>query len=319
MHHRNIGNSGLRVSSVGLGCNNFGHTVDASTSREVIHCALDQGVTLFDTAPIYGERWGASERILGEALGSRRKDAVIVTKFGLTGAAGGRDSSRSAVLAGVEESLQRLGTDYIDLFMLHWPDPSTPMQETLRTLDDVIRSGKVRYIGCCNLPAWRVVEAAWLSKTDRLHPFIVTQDEYSLAQRNAENGLLPAIREYGMGLMPYAPLANGLLTGKYTSASGAPDGSRLGINLWNTGDRYLTESSLEQAGRLERFAQERGHTLLELAISWLLAQPSVCSVIAGATRPEQVRQNCTAGNWQLDREELEEIDGICRNDTARTG
>lgn len=312
MNIRNIGQSGLRVSSLGLGCNNFGHRADAATSQAIVHRALDLGITLFDTAPIYGKQWGASEQILGESLGPRRKDVVIVTKFGLTPGGGSPDTSRSAVIRGVQQSLQRLGTDYIDLFLLHWPDPTTPMEETLRALEDVIRAGQVRYIGCCNLPAWRVVEAKWLSRSAGLNEFILTQDEYSLAHRGAEGSLLPALREYDMGFMPYSPLANGLLTGKYSRKSAAPADSRLGINLWNMGDRYLTRQKLELAEALARFAGDHGHSLLELAVSWLLAQTSVCSVIAGATRVEQLEQNAGADGWRLTAEVLEQVDRICR-------
>ena len=315
MNTRNIGRSGLRVSAIGLGCNNFGHTVEAATSRDIIHRALDLGITLFDTAPIYGAEWGASERILGEALGSRRRDVAIVTKFGLT-PGGGPDTSRSAVIDGIEQSLRRLGTDYVDLFLLHWPDESTPMEETLRALDDVVRSGKARYTGCCNLPAWRVVEAKWLARSAGLNEFIVAQDEYSLAHRGPERGLLPALREYAMGLMPYAPLANGLLTGKFSRGEAAAGDSRLKRNQWNTGDRYLTARKLDLAARLERMAAERGRSLLELAVSWLLAQPAVCSVIAGATRLEQLEGNAGAGGWALTPEELEQVDRICRDADA---
>lgn len=318
MDKRNVGKSGLRVSSIGLGCNNFGWLIDAASSKQIIRNALDLGVSLFDTAPVYGKEWGASETILGSALGEHRKDVIIVSKFGLSQDKSGRNTSRAAVVEGIEASLRRLGTDYIDLFMLHWPDHTTPMQETLRALDDVISSGKARYIGCCNLPAWRVVESRWLSTTGDLHEFIVTQDEYSLAHRAAERSLLPALDEYGMGLMPYAPLANGLLTGKYSSHTAHPTDSRLGNNVWNTGDRYLTQGKLALAEQLNGFAQERGHTLLELAVSWLLARPAVCSVIAGATRPQHVQQNSAAGAWQLSRDELDRIDQICR-DTGNMG
>lgn len=311
MHTRHIGKSGLKVSSIGLGCNNFGLTIDAEQSRQLVHYALDAGVTLFDTAPIYGKEWGLSETILGDSLGARRQDAVIVTKFGMTRAMTVRDTSRGAMLKDIEESLTRLKTDYIDVYMLHWPDPATPMEETLRALDDIIRSGKARYIGCCNLPAWQVVEAKWLSKTDKLHEFIVTQDEYSLINQSAKQKLLPALEQYGMGLMPYTPLANGLLSGKYTQENQAIGETRLSKNLWNMGDRYLTDANLQRAQRLTDFAAERDRSLLELAVSWLLAQPAVCSVIAGTTKLEQLQMNIEAGNWVLTAEEMQLIDAIC--------
>ena len=313
MDKRRVGKSGLSVSAIGLGCNNFGLTIDAAASKTIIHRALDLGVTLFDTAPIYGSEWGASESILNDSLGSRRKDAVLVTKFGVSPGGIGRDNSRSTVIDSLDESLQRLGTDYIDLYMLHWPDDATPTQETLRALDDVVTSGKVRYIGCCNLAAWRVVQSVWTSRSNHLHEYVVTQDEYSLAQRAAEQDLLPALQAHDMGLMPYAPLANGLLTGKYSAAAKAPAGSRLGTNLWNTGDRYLTAEKLALVGKLSQFAERHGHSLLELAVSWLLAQPAVCSVISGARTLEQLEQNTAAGNWKLTADELDQIDEICRD------
>lgn len=310
MHTRNIGKSGLKVSSIGLGCNNFGLTLDGDVSQTIIHRALDLGVTLFDTAPVYGQEWGLSEKILGESLGARRQDAVIVTKFGMTPAMTVRDTSRKAILKDVEDSLIRLNTDYIDLYMLHWPDVDTPMEETLKALDDIIRSGKVRYIGCCNLPAWQVVEAKWLSKTDKLHDFIVTQDEYSLINQSTKQKLMPALEQYGMGLMPYTPLANGLLTGKYTGDA-KPGDTRLSKNLWNMGDRYLTEKNLQLAEKLTAFAKERDRTLLELSIAWLLTQPVVCSVIAGVTKSEQLEMNAQASDWVLSQEEMNKLDIIC--------
>jgi len=312
MHQRIVGNSGLRVSSIGLGCNNFGLTIDAVASKQIIHRALDLGITLFDTAPVYGEQWGASERILGDALDARRKDVVIVTKFGMNQDFSlGPNTSRRKILNDIEESLQRLGTDYIDLYMLHWPDAKTPMQETLRALDDIIKSGKARYIGCCNLPAWKIVDARWISKTEQLHDYIVSQDEYSLVNRAAEKHLLPALDHQGMSLMPYSPLANGLLTGRYSSNTKVPEDSRLGKNLWNLGNRFLTPAKLKLVDTLNEFAQQHGHTLLELATSWLLANSRVCSVIAGATKVEHVEKNASAGTWTLSPEHLSQIDKIC--------
>jgi len=310
MHIRNIGKSGLRVSSIGLGCNNFGMTVDAQQSKSIISAALDAGVTLFDTAPIYGAKWGLSESILGEALGAKRQQVTIVTKFGIMPTFVDRDTSRATILKDVETSLGRLKTDYIDLYMLHWPDVTTPMEETLRALDDLITAGKVRYIGCCNLPAWQVVEAKWIAQTGHLHEFIVSQDEYSLASSRAKETLIPALEKYGAGLMPYSPLANGLLTGKYTSDF-QPADSRLTKNLWNMGDRYLTEEKLRLAQRLSDYAANHGHSLLQLAVSWLLAQPVVCSVIAGATKLEQLQTNVASGEWQLSAQQMADIEVIC--------
>lgn len=314
MEKRNVGKSGLKVSAVGLGCNNFGWLIDADLSEKIIHKAVDLGVTLFDTAPVYGVTGGESEQILGKALGARRKDVTILTKFGMTLDRTGRtDTSRGAVLREIDASLQRLGTDYVDIYMLHWPDWSTPMEETLRALDDIVSSGKARYIGCSNLPAWRIVEAKWLSKTDKLHSFIVSQNEYSLAQRDADTTLLPALKEYGVGFMGYSPLANGLLTGKFAAGQAAPADSRLGKNMWGLSKRYLTEPMLQLADNLGRFAAERGHSLIDLAISWQLSNPLICSVIAGASKLEQLDMNVAAGNgWRLTPEELSEVDKICK-------
>ncbi|WP_033291518.1 aldo/keto reductase [Amycolatopsis jejuensis] len=314
MELRNVGRSGLRVSAVGLGCNNFGHSLDQAESSKVINVALDLGVTVFDTAPVYGASYGASEEVLGRGLGRRRDEAVVVTKFGVPAdRANGFNTSRAAVLREIEASLTRLGTDHVDLYLLHWPDWTTPVEETLRALDDIVTSGKARYLGACNLSSWRFVEAHWIARTRRLHEFLVAQNEYSLAQRTADTDLLPALEEYGAALMPYAPLANGLLTGKYSTASAAPRDSRLGRNLWKTGDRHLTSGSLHLADALARFAAERGHTLLELAMSWLLSNPHVCTVIGGATNPGQVEANVSAGRgWRLDAEEFAEVDRICR-------
>lgn len=315
MEQRNVGKSGLRVSSVGLGCNNFGWLIDADISEKIIHKALDLGVTLFDTAPVYGANGGESEQILGKALGARRQDAVVLTKFGMTLDRSGRtNTSRAALLKEIEASLKRLDTDYIDIYMLHWPDWKTPLDETLRALDDIVTSGKARYIGCSNIPAWRLIEAQWISKTDRLHKFIVSQNEYSLAQRDVENSLFPALQEYGVGFMGYSPLANGLLTGKFKTGVEAPKDTRLGQNMWGTGKRYLADNMLKLADELNRFAGERGHTLIELAIAWQLSNPLICSVIGGASKPEQMEINIAAGNcgWRLTPEELTAVDKICR-------
>jgi aryl-alcohol dehydrogenase-like predicted oxidoreductase len=314
MEQRNVGNSGLRVSAVGLGCNNFGWQIDADISVKIIHKALDLGVTLFDTAPVYGVNGGESEQILGKALGARRSDVMVLTKFGMMLDRTGRtNTSRAALMKEIDASLKRLNSDYIDIYMLHWPDWKTPLEETLRALDDIIGSGKARYIGCSNIPAWRLVEAQWISKTERLHKFIVSQNEYSLVQRDAENNLFPALEEYGVGFMGYSPLANGLLTGKFKAGVEAPKDTRLGQNLWGTGKRYLSDKMLKLADDLNRFASERGHTLIELAIAWQLSNPLVCSVIGGASKPEQLEANVAAGNcgWNLSADELAEVNRIC--------
>lgn len=311
MEIRNLGQSGLRVSAIGLGCNNFGGRIDKDASRRVIHKALDLGITLFDTADTYGER-GGSEAEMGEILGDDRKRIVLATKFGNpmddTGEKSG--GSRRYIMEAVEASLRRLRTDWIDLYQIHFPDPRTPIEETLRALDDLVRQGKVRYIGCSNFPAWQAVEAHWIARTHNLDGFVSCQNEYSLLVRDGvEPQLRAAMLKYGLGLLPYFPLGSGLLTGKYRRNATLPQGTRF-ARIQRLADRYLTDANWERAEKLGDFAEARGHSLLELAFSWLLAQPCVASVIAGATRPEQLEQNIKAGGWRLGDEELAEIDRI---------
>lgn len=308
MQLRRLGNSGLRVSVVGLGCNNFGARIDLEASRTVVDKALDLGITLFDTADIYGNH-GGSETILGEILGSRRHGIVLATKFGMAMNAGGtlKGASRRYIMGAVEGSLRRLRTDYIDLYQLHEPDPLTPIEETLRALDDLVRQGKVRYIGCSNLPAWQVADAQWTARSLGLNAFISCQDEYSLLKREIERELVPAITAHGLGLLPYFPLASGLLTGKYRRGEPAPAGTRMAA--WSRlVQSYATDANFDRIERLDAFSRERGHTLLELAFSWLLARPQVASVIAGATRPEQVEQNVQSAAWTLSPDDLAEVD-----------
>jgi len=310
MKIRNLGRSGLQVSLVGLGCNNFGGRLDLAATRKVVHRALDLGITLFDTADIYGER-GRSEEYLGESLGDRRKDIVLATKFGMAMDDAGvrKGASRRYILSAVEASLKRLKTDWIDLYQLHQPDPLTPIEETLRALDDLVRQGKVRYVGCSNLPAWQVVEALWTAKHAGLDRFVCCQDEYSLVVREPERELIPMMERHGLGLLPYFPLASGLLTGKYQRNASMPAGARL-TGTKRLADRYLTEANWRIVERLEDFCARRGRTLLELAFSWLAARPTVASVIAGATRPEQVEANIRAVEWNLTPEDLAEIDRL---------
>ena len=309
MEIRNVGKSGLRVSAVGLGCNNFGR-LDIESSRKVVHRALDLGITLFDTADIYGNK-GGSEEQLGEILGARRKDIVLATKFGMAMSDTQQGASRRYILQAVEDSLRRLKTDWIDLYQLHQPDPLTPIEETLRTLDDLIRAGKVRYAGCSNLKAWQVSDAHWTAKTQGFNRFISAQDEYSMLVRDAERELIPALEAKGMGLLPYFPLASGMLTGKYRHGGELPAGTRMALMKRFT-DRYMTEENWAIVDRLQAFCDARGHTLLELAFSWLLSRPSLASVIAGATKPEQVEMNAKAADWQLSAHDLAEIDKITR-------
>ena len=315
MEIRNLGRSGLRVSTIGLGCNNFGGRIGLEASRKVVDAAIDHGITLFDTADVYGEK-GGSETVLGELLGHRRKDIVLASKFAMPmdlnakeGAETLKGASRRYIVSAVEASLKRLKTDWIDLYQQHRPDPLTPIEETLRTLEDLTRAGKIRYYGCSNLPAWQVVEAAWTARTHNLSGFVSCQDEVSLVVRHHEQDLMPAMREYGLGLLPYFPLASGLLTGKYKRNVPMPEDARL-TKTARLADRYLTDKNWAIAEKLEDFATARGHTILELAFSWLLSRAPVSSVIAGATRPEQIAANVKAGSWKLTPEDLAEIDEI---------
>ena len=311
MEQRNLGRSGLLVSVVGLGCNNFGGRIDFEATKTVVHKALDLGITFFDEADTYGDPRGSSETCLGQILGDRRKDIVLATKFARPMDAAGRfqGASRRYIMAEVEASLRRLKTDWIDLYQQHQPDPLTPIEETMRALDDLVWQGKVRYIGCSTLPAWQVVEAQWTSKHLGLHHFISCQEEYSLLARDLDREMMPALEAYGLGLIPFRPLADGLLTGKYRRGMAPPPGSRL-ATMARAAARNLTDENWSMVERLARFAAERGHTLLELAFSWLVRRPAVASVIAGATKPEQVEQNVRATAWALTPQEMQEIDAL---------
>jgi len=309
MTHRKLGRSGLSVSVVGLGCNNFGVRTGLEASRSIINKALDLGVTLFDTADIYGDR-GGSESILGEVLGKRRNDVVLATKFGMAMDQDGKHqgASRSYIVTAVEASLKRLKTDWIDLYQLHTADEETPLEETVRALDDLIHQGKVRYVGCSNLPAWQVSNSHWIAKSLGLNGFVSCQDEYSLLVRDVEKELLPAIQAYGMGLLPYFPLASGLLTGKYERQK-MPKGARL-TTTPRLADRYINDKSWGIVEALQPFAFANGRTVLELSLGWLASKPQVSSVIAGATSPEQVEQNVSALRRPLTKEEITGIDQI---------
>jgi len=311
VEQRRLGRSGLLVSVVGLGCNNFGGRIDFEATKKVVHKALDLGITFFDEADTYGDPRGNSETFLGQILGDRRKDIVLATKFARPMDPDGRlqGASRRYIMAEVEASLRRLKTDWIDLYQQHQPDPLTPIEETLRALDDLVRQGKVRYIGCSTLPAWQVVEARWTSKHLGLNHFISCQEEYSLLARDLDRDMMPMLEAYGLGLIPFRPLADGLLTGKYRRGAPPPAGTRLGT-MARAAERNLTEENWAIVDRLTGFAAERGHTLLELAFSWLARRPAVASVIAGATRPEQVEENVRAVGWVLTETETREIDRL---------
>jgi aryl-alcohol dehydrogenase-like predicted oxidoreductase len=310
--HRSVGRSGLRVSQVGLGCTNLGQRIDFAAAQAVVHKALDLGITLFDTADTYRIATAGSEEYLGQILGARRKDIVLATKFGNKMDAEGtkRGASRRYVMSAVEDSLRRLGTDWIDLLQVHRPDPLTPIEETLRALDDLIRQGKVRYIGCSNFAAWQVVEALWTSRQCGLAPFVSCQDEYSLLMRRPQQAQIPMMQAYGIGLLPYYPLASGLLTGKYRRNAPLPADARLVVHVGRYGSRFINDTNWPVVEALEDFATQRGRTLLELAFGWLAAQPVVSSVIAGATRPEQVAANVRAVDWELSEEDLQSIDRV---------
>ena len=312
MEYNTLGHSGLQVSEVGLGCMNFGMVNDKAESAEIVHKAIDLGVNLFDTADVYGER-GKSEEWLGSALGARRPEVVIATKF-----AGPMSSerfdmeggSRRYIMQAVEASLQRLGTDYIDLYQMHRTDEKTPIEETLRALDDLVKQGKVRYIGCSNYAAWQLTEAAWTSGSCNLNGFISAQNRYSLLTRELEKEVVPACDNYGLGILPYFPLESGLLTGKYRKGEPPPEGTRLAKWASFGASAFASEEKLDKVEALNELCARHDHSLLEMAMGWLASRPAVSSVIAGATSCEQLEQNVKAGQWRGSEPELAEIDEI---------
>jgi aryl-alcohol dehydrogenase-like predicted oxidoreductase len=302
---RQLGESGLTVSTVGLGCNAFGARIDADQTSAVVSAALDAGVTLFDTADIYGSRAGESEELLGKALGDRREDVVLATKFGMDmrGANGpdwGVRGSRRYIRKAVEASLRRLGTDWIDLYQMHEPDPATPIEETLAALDELVSEGKVRYVGSSNFAGWQVLDADWTARSSGLERFVSAQNKYSLYDRSAEAELVPACEQVGVGILPFFPLEYGLLTGKYRRGAAAPEGSRL-----ESQSQRLEGADFDRIEALQHYAEKRGLSMLQVAIGGLAAQPAVASVIAGATKPEQVRANVEAGAWQPTVDDVE--------------
>jgi aryl-alcohol dehydrogenase-like predicted oxidoreductase len=310
MTHRQLGRSGLAVSVVGLGCNNFGGRIDEARTRDVVEAAVDAGITLFDTADVYGGEPGQSETLLGRALGPRRAEVVVATKFGsdMRGANGpdwGVRGSRRYIRLAVEASLRRLGTDWIDLYQMHRPDPATPIDETLGALDELVVEGKVRYVGSSNFAGWQVVDADWTARSGGLTPFISAQNEYSLLDRGIEAEVLPACERVGVGILPYFPLASGLLSGKYRRGADAPAGTRLAGR-----PERLAAADFDRIEAIGAYAQERGVGILDVAIGGLAAQPAVASVIAGATSAEQVRANVAAGQWRPSAEDLAALDAV---------
>jgi len=307
---RRLGHSGLKVSEVGLGCNNFGGRVDEAGTREVVAAAIDQGITLFDTADVYGKT--RSEQFLGAALAGRRQDVVIATKFGMpiSDLAHQRGASRRWIMSAVEGSLRRLDTDYIDLYQLHFPDVDTPIEETLRTLDDLVSHGKVRYIGCSNFASGQIEEADRAARNAGYVRFVTAQNHYSLLDRHIEPEIVPACDRLGLSVLPYFPLASGMLTGKYRRGEPPPSDSRL-ANIGRRAEAALSEHNFDLVEAFTDFAKARGHSILDLAFGFLLTRPSVGSVIAGATSPAQVESNVAAGKaWRLSAAELAEVDGI---------
>lgn len=308
MRFGSVGDSGLRVSVAGLGCNAFGIRIDADQTQAVVDAAIDNGITFFDTADAYGD--GASEELLGRALGARRSDVVVATKFGMGKhdfEHWGAHGSRRYVRRAVEASLRRLGTDYIDLYQLHRPDPITPIEETLQAMSELVAEGKVLYLGSSNMSAWQVTHADWVARSGGLQRFVSAQNEYSIYNRVAEVELVPACESAGVGILPYFPLAYGLLTGKYHRGQAAPEGSRLALP--NQVSR-LAGVNWDRVEALEAYAAERSVSLLALAIGGLIAQPAVASVISGATRPEQVAANVQAALWEPSATDLAGLDEL---------
>jgi aryl-alcohol dehydrogenase-like predicted oxidoreductase len=302
MEHRSIGS--LRVSVVGLGCNNFGMRIDETASIRVVHAALDAGVNFFDTADIYGST--ASEQFLGRALKGRRDRAIVATKFGMAVDERRKGARPEYIQQACEDSLQRLGAGHIDLYQLHQPDPTVPIADTLGALDDLVKAGKVKEIGCSNFSAEQLDEAEQAVRPGAAR-FVSVQNEYSMLHREPEASVLPACQRLGLAFLPYFPLASGLLTGKYERGKAAPKDSRLSLS-WTS--RFTSDRNVRIADALKEFAAERGHTLLDLAMSWLASRPQVASVIAGATSPAQVKANAAAMNWPLDPSALKEIDRL---------
>lgn len=315
MDYRPLGDSGLIVSAVGIGCNAFSRRVDLAGVRDILDAAGDVGITLLDTADVYGDSPGASESMMGEALEGRRDEFVVATKFGMdmrgdNGADHGVRASRSYVRRAVEASLRRLRTDYIDLYQLHVPDEVTPIEETLSVLTDLVREGKVRYLGCSNVAGWQVADADWTARSAGLERFVSVQNRYSLVDRRIEDEVVPACETFGLGVLPYFPLEHGLLTGKYRRGEGAPKGSRADLDPSRA--QWLERADWDRIEAVEAYAAARDLGVLDVAIAGLAAQPAVASVIAGATSADQVRANAAALRWEPTLEDLAALDALTR-------
>jgi aryl-alcohol dehydrogenase-like predicted oxidoreductase len=308
MEYRQLGKSGLRVSVIGLGGNTFGRYADERQTAAIVQQALESGITMIDTADVYGR--GASEELLGKAIRGHRDELVIATKVGGSMGDGSNDSgsSRRHIMAGCDASLRRLGIETIDLYQIHWFGPNTPLGETLGALDDLVRAGKVRYIGCSNYDAWRIVQSLWVSDQNHLNHYVSVQPEYNLLKREIEAEIVPVCLEFGLGVIPYFPLDAGVLTGKYKPGEEPPPGTRGHDNL-----RFasrLNRATLEAVQRLHAWAHDSGHTVGELALAWLAARPAVSTIIAGTTRPEQVAANARAADWKLTPDDLAEVERL---------
>ena len=314
MEMKSLGTTGIEVSAVGLGCMNFGMMCDQATTTEIVDASIDAGVNFFDTADIYGGPHGKSELLLGKALGSRRGDVIVATKFGAKAGGGGGaiegGGTAEYIISSVEQSLELLGTDYIDLYQHHFPDTGTPVEETLRALDELVQQGKVRFIGCSNYSGEQLTAAAQISATARISAYATAQNWYSLLRRDIESDLVPVASQQGVSVLPYFPLESGLLTGKYKRGEQAPADTRFG--KWGGGGIFATDERFERVEALAEYGDSIGHNVLELAIGWLAAQPHVASVIAGVTRPEQIRKNVAAASWGPTPEQLTTIGDIAQ-------
>ena len=305
MEYRSLGNSGLRVSVAGLGCNNFGMRIDYDRTVEVLNAAIDAGVTFFDTARMYGG--GKSEEFMGEALKGRRDQVIIATKFGGPTKPNDATGSRQHMMRSVELSLRALQTDYIDLYQLHFPDPATPIEETLSAMDSLVQQGKVRYIGCSNFTGWMIADAHWIAKTRGFERFVTVQNEWSLLSRGVEGEVKQACEHFGASVLPYFPLASGALTGKVKRGEQAPENSRLANAYFASS---LTDANFDRIEKMEAWATARGRSMTEVALSWLASQPVVGSVIAGATSADQVRANAAATKTDLTADEVAELGAL---------